>query len=68
MDIIDWGYAPEYVEAMWQMIQQSSPDDFVIATSTTHTVREWVTIAFKQMNIELEFEGHGLDLQTKNPI
>jgi GDPmannose 4,6-dehydratase len=42
----DWGYAPEYVEAMWRMVQQDDPDDFVIATGETHSVREFVDVAF----------------------
>jgi GDPmannose 4,6-dehydratase len=48
----DWGFAPEYVEAMWLMLQQPDPDDFVIATGTTHSVREWVEEAFRVVGIE----------------
>lgn len=55
----DWGYAPEYVEAMWQMLQQTQPDDFVIATGTTHTVREFVQHAFQCIDTEIFFEGEG---------
>lgn len=47
----DWGYAPEYVEAMWLMMQQSKPDDFVIATGETHTIRELLTIAFERVGL-----------------
>jgi GDPmannose 4,6-dehydratase len=47
----DWGYAKEYVEAMWLMLQQPSPDDFVIATGETHTVRELLTIAFERVGL-----------------
>jgi GDPmannose 4,6-dehydratase len=48
----DWGYAPEYVEAMWLMLQQSEPDDFVIATGETHTVREFVATAFGLVGLD----------------
>ena len=48
----DWGYAPEYVEAMWRMLQQDSPDDFVIGTGETHSVRDFVEEAFKHVNLE----------------
>ena len=47
----DWGYAPEYVEAMWRMLQQSQPDDYVIATGETHSVRELLTVAFATVGI-----------------
>jgi len=47
----DWGYAPEYVEAMWRMLQQKKPDDYVIATGETHTVREFVKIAFDRVGL-----------------
>ena len=50
----DWGYAPEYVEAMWMMLQQDQPDDFVIATGESHTVREFVTAAFAHANLDWE--------------
>jgi GDPmannose 4,6-dehydratase len=55
----DWGYAPEYVEAMWLMLQQDKPADYVIATGETHTVRELAEEAFKNIDIELEWEGKG---------
>jgi GDPmannose 4,6-dehydratase len=48
----DWGYAPEYVEAMWQMLQEPSPDDFVIATGEMHTVREFVSAAFALVGLD----------------
>ena len=48
----DWGYAPEYVDAMWKMLQQDAPDDFVIATGETHTVREFLTEAFAYANLD----------------
>jgi GDPmannose 4,6-dehydratase len=53
----DWGYAPEYVEAMWLMLQQPDPDDFVIATGDTHSVREFVEVAFKELGLEIAWEG-----------
>jgi GDPmannose 4,6-dehydratase len=55
----DWGYAPEYVEAMWLMLQQSEPDDLVVATGETHTVREFVSHAFERAGIPLTWEGEG---------
>jgi GDPmannose 4,6-dehydratase len=48
----DWGYAPEYVEAMWMMMQQDTPEDYVIATGVTHSVRDFVDAAFRQVGIE----------------
>jgi GDPmannose 4,6-dehydratase len=55
----DWGYAPEYVEGMWQMLQLPEPDDFVMATGKAHTVREFVDLAFKGLDIELIWDGVG---------
>jgi GDPmannose 4,6-dehydratase len=57
----DWGYAPEYVEGMWRMLQQEYPDDFVLATGETHAVREFVDLAFKELDMELEWIGEGID-------
>lgn len=57
----DWGYAKDYVEAMWLMMQQEKPDDYVIATGETHSVREFVELAFKEIGIEIEWQGTGLD-------
>lgn len=56
----DWGYAAEYVEAMWLMLQQSEPDDYVVATGETHSVREFVEAAFNEAGIGLEWTGHGI--------
>lgn len=56
----DWGYAKDYVECMWLMLQQEKPEDFVIATGEQHTVREFCTLAFKYTGIELEWQGEGL--------
>jgi GDPmannose 4,6-dehydratase len=56
----DWGYAKDYVEAMWLMLQQDKPDDFVIATGETRSVREFVERAFKEVNIDIEWRGQGV--------
>ena len=55
----DWGYAPEYVEGMWRMLQQNEPADFVLATGETHTVREFAELAFKELDMQLEWVGKG---------
>jgi GDPmannose 4,6-dehydratase len=57
----DWGHAKDYVEAMWLMLQQDQPDDFVIATGKTTSVRDFVKLSFKQLGIELKFEGTGIE-------
>lgn len=57
----DWGYAKDYVECMWLIMQQPEPDDFVIATGEYHTVREFATIAFARAGIEIEWHGNGLE-------
>ena len=57
----DWGYARDYVECMWLILQHSRPEDFVIATGVQHTVREFCYYAFKHVGIELEFHGKGID-------
>ena len=57
----DWGFAPEYVEAMWRMLQCDTPQDFVIATGETHSVREFVARAFLRLGTPVRFEGEGLD-------
>jgi GDPmannose 4,6-dehydratase len=56
----DWGYAPEYVEGMWLMLQQDRPDDFVLATGEHHSVEEFCSLAFAQAGIPLEFDGEGV--------
>ncbi len=55
----DWGFAGDYVEGMWQMLQQKDADDYVLATGRTHTVREFVTLAAEAMDIKLHFESEG---------
>ncbi len=59
----DWGYAKDYIECMWLILQQDQPDDFVIATGEYHTVREFATIAFHHAGIEIEWKGTGLEEQ-----
>lgn len=57
----DWGYARDYVECMWLILQHSHPEDFVIATGEQHSVREFATLAFRRVGIELRWEGEGVD-------
>lgn len=57
----DWGYAKDYVECMWMILQHDTPEDFVIATGEQHTVRDFTQKAFAAVGIELEFKGSGLD-------
>ncbi|MUL27034.1 GDP-mannose 4,6-dehydratase [Prevotella vespertina] len=57
----DWGYAKDYVECMWLILQQEQPEDFVIATGVQHSVREFCYYAFKRVGIELEFKGEGMN-------
>ena len=57
----DWGYAKDYVECMWLILQQDKPEDFVIATGVQHSVREFTDLAFRHAGIELEFKGEGLN-------
>ena len=57
----DWGFAGDYIKGMWLMLQKDKPGDYVLATNETHTVREFLTLAFKAAGIELRFEGTGVD-------
>lgn len=57
----DWGFAGDYVEAMWLILQQDKPDDYVVATGETHTVREFCELAFKAVGINLAWMGEGLN-------
>lgn len=59
----DWGYAPDYVECMWLILQHREPDDFVIATGEMHSVREFCELAFREVGFELEWRGSGVDEQ-----
>lgn len=65
----DWGYAPDYVEGMWRMLQQDEPDDFILATGETHSVREFAELAFQEIGIDLEWSGKNEDeagIDSKN--
>ena len=57
----DWGHAKDYVEAMWRILQQDTPEDFVIATGVTTTVRDFVKMAFQEVGVEIEFRGEGVE-------
>jgi len=57
----DWGYAPEYVEGMWKMMQLDKADDFILATGETHTIREFADITFKELDMDLEWQGNGVN-------
>jgi GDPmannose 4,6-dehydratase len=57
----DWGFAGDYVESMWLMLQQDEPDDYVVATGKTHSVREFAELAFREVGIEIEWQGKGVD-------
>lgn len=57
----DWGYAKDYVEAMWLILQQEKPEDYVIAAGETHSVREFVELVFKELGIEIEWHGEGVN-------
>jgi GDPmannose 4,6-dehydratase len=57
----DWGYAGDYVEGMWRMLQQDKPEDYVLATGEAHSIREFCELAFKEVDIDLEWEGSGAD-------
>ncbi len=62
----DWGHARDYVEAMWLMLQKECPDDYVIATGKTHSVRDFATLAFAEAGIDLTWEGMGLEEKGRN--
>ena len=57
----DWGYAKDFVEGMWMMLQHKEADDFVLSTGETHTVREFIELTFKELDIEIEWKGHGVN-------
>jgi GDPmannose 4,6-dehydratase len=57
----DWGYAKDYVEAMWLMMQQDKPDDYVVATNETHTVREFIEVAGKELGMDITWQGSGVN-------
>ena len=62
----DWGHAKDYVYGMWQMLQQDQPDDYVLATGETHSVKEFVELAFKEVGINIRWEGSGADEKGMN--
>ena len=62
----DWGHAKDFVYAQWLMLQQDKPQDYVIATGETHTVREFVEVAFKEVDVEIEWQGKGIDEKGVN--
>ena len=62
----DWGHAKDFVYAQWLMLQQDTPQDYVIATGETHTVREFVEVAFREVNIEIKWHGAGIDEKGVN--
>ncbi|HEX2578831.1 MAG TPA: GDP-mannose 4,6-dehydratase [Rhabdochlamydiaceae bacterium] len=62
----DWGYAKDFVEGMWLMLQQQQPDDFVLATGETNTVRQFVELAFREIGIEIVWEGTGMNEKGKD--
>lgn len=62
----DWGYAKDYVEGMWMMLQQKEPEDFILATGTTTSVRDFVELAFEQIGIVIAWEGQGINEKGKN--
>ncbi len=69
----DWGFAPEYCEGMWRMLQQEEPDDFVLATGETHSIREFCELAFKEIGMNIEWKGKneketGLDSKTGKTV
>ncbi len=68
----DWGHAKDYVEAMWLILQQDTPEDFVISTGVTTTVREFIRMSFREVGVELDFKGEGVDevgtvISSSNP-
>ncbi|OPL16290.1 MAG: GDP-mannose 4,6 dehydratase [delta proteobacterium ML8_D] len=64
----DWGYAQDFVSAMWMMLQMDKPDDYVIATGETHSVREFVERAFHEVGVEIAWEGKGVDEIARDPV
>ena len=64
----DWGYAPDYVEMMWMMLQQDQPDDYVVATNEMHSVREFIEKSFACVDIQIEWEGEGVKEIGRNAL
>ncbi|HQI50367.1 MAG TPA: GDP-mannose 4,6-dehydratase, partial [bacterium] len=63
----DWGYAPEYVDGMWRMLQQPEPGDYVLATGVMHTVREFADLSFREIGVELDWTGTGREEKGIDP-
>ncbi|MEM9097987.1 MAG: GDP-mannose 4,6-dehydratase, partial [Pseudomonadota bacterium] len=63
----DWGFAQEYVEGMWRILQHDVPETYVLATNRTETVRDFVTLAFKAAGVEIEWSGSGIDEKAIDP-
>jgi GDPmannose 4,6-dehydratase len=64
----DWGYAPDFVEGMWRILQHNKPEDFVLATNEMHTVKEFTELAFKELGIELSWEGEGVNEKGRDKV
>jgi GDPmannose 4,6-dehydratase len=62
----DWGHAKDYVEGMWRIVQQDTADDFVLATGETHSVREFIELAFNEIGIKIEWRGNGVEEKGMN--
>ncbi len=63
----DWGHARDFVEGMWMILQQDVPDDYVLATGETHTVRKFAEMAFREVGVEVEWRGSGVDEKGYDP-
>ncbi len=64
----DWGFAGDYVRGMWQMLQQNEPDDYVLATGTAHSLREFVRVSAQAVDIDLQWEGEGVDIIARDSM
>ena len=64
----DWGHARDYVEGMWQILQQQTPDDFVLSTGVMHSVRQFVEMAFNHVNVKIVWEGKDVDEVGKDEV
>ena len=64
----DWGHARDYVEGMWKILQQDTPDDFVLSTGVMHSVRQFVEMAFNHVKVKIAWEGEGTDEVGKDAV
>ena len=64
----DWGHARDYVEGMWKILQQETPDDFVLSTGVMHSVRQFVEMAFNHVNVKIVWEGEGTEEIGKDAV